>query len=88
MDVSVNPIEKDSVMVTLQDFPAHVSTILPSITFWLTPDEADKLAFQLSSLLQDMEINKKMYDPNSPDHERDIRDIPDVLDESNGRAVE
>jgi hypothetical protein len=53
-------LKEDNIKVRLENVPAVVSTIYPSASLWLTLDEADKLAFQLNSVLQDIERAKEI----------------------------
>ena len=66
-----NPIvSKKEVWVSLEGIKFIVSNMSESkIDFWLPPDEADGLAFQIGSLLQDFDM-RKQFDPNDPDKER------------------
>jgi hypothetical protein len=51
--------DREDVTIVLKDASFCVDTIgKPSILFWLNEDEADKLSFQLSSVLQDRERRK------------------------------
>ena len=50
----------EDITIILKDISFSVDAIgEPNIMFWLTPDEADKLSFQLQSVLQDRERRKK-----------------------------
>ena len=52
--------DREDIIVTLKDAQFSVDAIgNPNILFWLSEDEADKLSFQLSSVLQDRERRKK-----------------------------
>ena len=62
MKIEVRDEEKalDLITVVLKDASFSVDAIgKPSILFWLNEDEADKLCFHLSSVLQDRERRKK-----------------------------
>lgn len=59
MEINVSddkPVGIDEIMVNLCDIDFTCDTIgRNSLMFWLSPDEADKLAFHLNSVLQDRE---------------------------------
>lgn len=61
MEIRANEviIEPGKIQVSLEEIPTIVSTTLPSTTFWLNTEQADKLAFELNSVLQDMELKEK-----------------------------
>ena len=51
--------DREDIIVSLQDAQFSVDAIgKPNILFWLSEDEADKLCFQLQSVLQDRERRK------------------------------
>jgi len=58
--VDQDDIEPHKIYVTLREANAQVSTLLNEVFFALTLDEADKLAFQLNSVLQDIERNAQI----------------------------
>jgi hypothetical protein len=57
--ISEKVIGEDRILVKLEEVSAMVSTTLPSTMLWLSYDEADRLAFQLNSTLQDIERAKE-----------------------------
>ncbi len=51
---------REDIIVALKDAQFSVDAIgKPNILFWLNEDEADKLSFQLQSVLQDRERRRK-----------------------------
>jgi len=67
----------ESIYVVLRDviFAADNLNNQPGLMFWLDKDEADKLAFQLNSLLQDMERSKELSDGKAGEELREMQPL-------------
>jgi len=59
IDVDIDKDKKDQVYVTIQDPRGSVSLTGNNIFLVFTLDQADRLAFQLSSALQDIDLTKE-----------------------------
>jgi hypothetical protein len=69
--VTEDKLVKD-IMVRISDIDFSVDNIgKPSMMFWLTPDLADRLAFHLNCVLQDIERKKEQDNLKASEELRD-----------------